>query len=110
MEDKNVSERSTHWGAALAAGIATGLAAGLFIRSKKGQALTEETKKMAVQLQKQLAKKLDQVKDLTREKYEELVDEIVDHYNKTKDLAESELDELKLYLLDQWDDIRSQLK
>jgi hypothetical protein len=112
METKNVAEQrpNHHWAPALAAGIATGLAAGLFIRSKNGQRMTEDAKKMAAQMQKQLMKKMEQVKDLTQEKYQELVDDIVERYQGTKDLAASEIEDLKMYLLDQWDDIRSQLK
>lgn len=94
------------WPVALVAGLAAGLAAGLFINSDKGHQMTDEAKKRAKILQKDLAKKLKGVKKLTKEKYEEIVGELIEHYRDTKDMASDQLDQLKQRLMDQWDEIR----
>jgi gas vesicle protein len=95
-------------GIAFIAGIISGVAAGLFLRSEKGQEITEQASKDAIHLQKQLLKKLKTVQSITRERYEEVVDELIARYARAKDLARSELIDLKEYLMDQWDDIRSE--
>lgn len=110
MEQKpQTQQSSSHWGegAALALGLAAGLAAGLFLRSKKGKELTNDVKKTAASVQKQLAKKLKAIPHLTKEKYETIVDELVGAYQKTAEMAEGELKTLKAYLLGQWEDVQT---
>lgn len=103
-------KHTSHWGKALAIGILTGVAAGLFIHSKKGKALTKETKKLALDLQKQLTRKAKKIVKLTQDKYEGLVDDIISHYNDTKELTGEQLTMLKESLMDKWEDIRGQIE
>lgn len=93
-------------GLAFIVGIASGLAAGLFLRSEKGQELTEQASKDAMRLQKQLTKKMHALQTITRDHYEEIVDEILERYAQTKDLARTELRELRAYLMQQWDEFK----
>jgi gas vesicle protein len=94
---------------ALGAGLAAGIAAVLFLRSDKGQELSEDAKKMAKQLQQQITKKIEAVSDLTKETYSDLVDEILSHYKQAKSLAEDEQVRLKTFLVDQWDDLKERI-
>jgi gas vesicle protein len=95
-------------GLAFIAGIASGLAAGLLLRSEKGQEITEQASKDAVRLQKQLTQKIKTFQSLTRERYEEIVDELIERYADAKKMARTELKELKSYLMDQWDELKNQ--
>lgn len=106
----HAGRRSPAVGVALIAGLVAGVAAGLFLRSEKGQGMTEEAKRRAKRLQRELWRKLREVKELSKEKYEEIVNDLVIQYTQTKALAENELKRLKEYLMDQWDDVREQLK
>lgn len=92
----------------MALGLAAGVAAGLFFRSKKGKELTEDAKKAAMSLQKQVLKKVKTIQHLTKEKYSEVIDELVDAYKKTAEMADGEIQTLKAYLLGQWEDIQSE--
>lgn len=106
----HAGRRSPAVGVALIVGLVAGVAAGLFLRSEKGQGMTEEAKRRAKRLQRELWRKLREVKELSKEKYEEIVNDLVIQYTQTKALAENELKRLKEYLMDQWDDVREQLK
>jgi gas vesicle protein len=103
-------KRSSAAPIALLAGLTAGIAAGLFLRTEKGQQLTEEAKKRAKKLQNNLLEKLRDVKEITQEKYEEIVDDLLMQYAETKSLAAGELKRLRAYLMDQWEDIRDQLQ
>ncbi len=110
MEKKLQSHESSHWGegAALALGLAAGVAAGLFLRSKKGKELTDDAKKAALSLHKQVLKKVKTIQHLSKEKYGEVIDELVDVYEKTAEMADGEIKTLKAYLLGQWEDVQSE--
>lgn len=103
-------KKSSHLGAGLAAGAVLGLAAGLFLQSRKGKELTRDAMKKAQLLQKQVMKKLDESGVLTKEQYEEMVDYVVNYYTKTKEIAAKEIPQVKKYLLSQWKVIEKELK
>lgn len=98
----NAIHKKSHVGAGLMAGAVLGLAAGLFLQSRKGKQLTKDAQKKAMQLQGQLLKKLESAGDLSKEKYESLVDHVLGHYTKTKEIAEKELPEVRKFLLSRW--------
>ena len=98
------------WGAALLAGMAAGLAAGMFLGTDKGHEMTEDAKKQAKLLQKQLAKKMKNLKELSKDKYADLVDDVIAQYQHGKKLADAQVHELKMRLLDQWDNVREQME
>ena len=103
-------KQSSHLGAGLAAGAILGLAAGLFMQSKKGKALTKDAQKQAMDLQKQVMKKLKEGQDLTKDKYEEAVDHVLDYYTKSRQLAKKEVPEARKFLMSRWKGIESEMK
>lgn len=94
----------------IAIGTILGIAAGLFLQTKKGKQFTSDAAKKAQQLQKQVMKKLDQVQDMTKERYEEVVDDMLGYYVKAKDVAKTEVPEVRKYLLSRWRTIEDRLK
>ena len=106
----DVQKKSGAWGAALLAGMAAGLAAGMFLGTNKGHEMTEDAKKQAKLLQKQLAKKVKNITELSKDKYAELVDDVIEQYQHGKQLADAQVHELKMRLLDQWDNVREQME
>jgi gas vesicle protein len=106
---KKKSNSASHLGAGLAAGAVLGLAAGLFLQSRKGKELTKDAEAKAKMLQKQVMKKLEGVGEMTKEKYGEMVDQVVEFYQKSKDVATKEAPAVRKYLLGRWKDIQSQI-
>ncbi len=106
---KKKSTSSSHLGAGLAAGAVLGLAAGLFLQSRKGKELTKEAEAKAKMLQKQVMKKLDGVSEMTKEKYAEVVEQVVEFYQKSKDVAVKEAPAVRKYLLGRWKDIQGHM-
>ena len=103
-------KQSSHLGAGLAAGAILGLAAGLFMQSRKGKELTKDAQKRAMALQKQVMKKLKEGQELTKEKYEEVVDHVIDYYTKSKQLAKKEVPQARKFLMSRWKGIEAEIK
>lgn len=97
-------------GAGIAAGAILGLAAGLFLQSKKGKELTKDARKKALVLQKQVMKRLDDAGEMSKEVYEEIVDDVVKYYGKSKDLAAKEIPEVRSFLMGKWKEIEKAMK
>ncbi len=100
---------SSHMGAGLAAGAILGLAAGLFLQSRKGKELTKDAEKKAKMLQKQVMKKLEAAGEMSKEKYTEMVDQVVEFYQKSKDVATKEAPQVRKYLLGRWNEVKGYL-
>ncbi len=92
------------------AGAVLGLAAGLFLQSRRGKELTKDAQKKAVQLQTKVIKRLQNMEHLTRERYEEVVDDVLEYYAKSREVAKKEIPQVRAYLLSKWKMIESQLK
>lgn len=103
-------KKSSHFGAGLLAGALVGMAAGLFVQSKKGKALRKDIQKKGLQFQGKLMKELKNAKDLSKEKYEEIVDKMLAYYEQTKDIAKSEVPEVRKFLMKNWTEVSKQLK
>ena len=101
---------SSHLQAGLVAGAILGVAAGLFLQSRKGKELTKEAQKKAMQLQMQVMKKLQNVEMLSKETYTEIVDHVLGYYQKTKEVAEMEVPGVRKFLLSRWAEIQKQFK
>ncbi len=110
MTQPSSSKSSSHIGVGLAAGAIVGLAAGLFLQSRKGKALTKDAQKKMIFLQKQVMKKLKQAEHLSKEAYEEIVEDILGFYVKSKELAAKELPQARSFLLKRWKDIQRELE
>ena len=94
-------------GAGLAAGVVLGLAAGLFLRSEKGQELQKDVQQKAKLLQKQILARAEYIDELTEEGYEELVDQVLEAYAKSRRAVQAELPELRKELRKQWKHVRA---
>lgn len=105
MNTANVNQKPL--GIAFIAGIASGLAASLLLRSEKGQEITNRVAQDARELQKQIIQKTKKLKTITREGYEEIVDDLMERYAHTRGVAREELEEFKDHLMSQWDDLRN---
>lgn len=111
MANQSTSKKqSSHLGAGLAAGAILGLAAGLFMQSRKGKELTKDAQKKAAELQKQVMKKLKEGQELTKDKYEEVVDHVIAYYTKSKQLAAKEVPQARKFLMSRWKGIESEIK
>lgn len=103
-------KQSSHLGAGLAAGAILGLAAGLFMQSRKGKELTKDAQKKAMVLQRQVMKKLKDGQELTKDKYEEVVDYVLNYYTKSRQLAKKEVPEARKFLMSRWKGIEAEMK
>lgn len=103
-------QKKSHFGAGLLAGAMLGVAAGLFLQSKKGKQMTKEMRQKANKLQIKLMKELKEAKHLTKEKYEELVDKMMDYYVQTKEVAKTEIPAIRSYLVKSWSQIQKQIE
>ncbi|MEI7512654.1 MAG: hypothetical protein WCK01_04320 [Candidatus Uhrbacteria bacterium] len=97
-------------GAGVAAGAILGLAAGLFLQSKKGKELTKDARKKAMALQKLVMKRIDAAGEMTKEVYEEIVEDVLKHYGKSKDLLAKEIPEVRAFLMSKWKEVESAMK
>lgn len=110
IDPRSEESSSSHVGVGLAAGAILGLAAGLFLQSRKGKELTRDAQKKASQLQAKVMKKLHQAEHLTKEKYTDVVEDVLAYYGKSKDLAQKELPQVRAFLMGKWKSIESELK
>jgi gas vesicle protein len=103
-------KKSSHLGLGLMVGTIIGVAAGLFVQSKKGKELLKDAEKKAAVLQNKLMKELKNAENLTKDKYEEIVDKVTNYYVKTKDVTKKEVPEIKKLMMKKWSAIEKQLK
>jgi len=105
-----MSKHSSHLKAGLVVGALMGVAAGFFLQSRQGKQLTKQAQKKAMELQKQVVKKLGDVSELSQEKYSDVVDQVLAFYTKSKEISTTEMPEVKKFLLSHWKQIKAQLK
>jgi len=96
--------------AGLVAGAALGVATAYYLNTPKGKKMLQQAEKKALELQKKLMKELGKTKKLTKERYNEIVEKLVAYYVKTKDITQSEVPEIKGYLMDKWKTIEKEYK
>lgn len=106
MADK----KSSHFGTGLLAGALVGMAAGLFVQSKKGKQLRKDLQKKGLQFQNKLMNELKNAKDLSKDKYEEIMDKMLAYYEQTKEIAKSEVPEVRKFLMKNWEQVNKQIK
>ena len=105
-----MQKKSSHLGIGMMVGSMVGLAAGFFLQSRQGKQLTKDAEKKASQLQSKIMKKLQDVEVMSKEKYTEVVDEVLAYYEKSKDIAKTELPEVRANLMKKWRSIEAKLK
>ena len=86
----------------MAAGVVLGLATGLFLRSKRGEEMTEEIEEKLKLLEQQIVARLKGAEELTQEVYDEVVDEVLETYGKGRARVKAELPGLRRELRKRW--------
>lgn len=76
------------------AGLALGVAASIFLSSKKGKALKNSAEDVAADFYKQIAPKLKKVKKMSEKEYALFMKNAVTQYGKTKKLSADKAKEL----------------
>ncbi len=75
-------------------GAILGVAAGIFLTSKKGKELTENVKDMAADFYKKIAPKLKSLGRIGEKEYKEFMKEAAENYAKAKDLSSEKAQQL----------------
>jgi uncharacterized protein YpuA (DUF1002 family) len=107
---KDREETGGGWGVPLLAGMAAGLAAGMFLNSEKGVQMTDDARKRAKAIRKDVWQRAQEAGELSREKYEEMVDGLLEQYRGTRDLTAEGLGIVKKHLLADWEELRAELE
>jgi len=96
--------------AGLVAGAALAVGTAYYLKTPKGKKMLHEVEKKALDMQKKLVAELNKQKKLTKENYTEAVGKVMAYYGKTKDIAATELPEVRDYLLSKWKDVEKEYK
>lgn len=96
--------------AAVAAVLASGVAAYYFTQTPQGKNTAKKIKKVAANLGKELAHKVATAKKVSKQHYEEAIEELVDQYTKKKKIAATTADHLKKDLKRNWKEVQAELK
>ena len=96
--------------AGLVAGAALAVGTAYYLNTPKGKKMLHEAEKKALAMQKKLALELNKQKKLTKETYEAAVKKVMAYYAKTKDIAESEIPQVRDYLMSKWKEVEKEYK
>jgi len=83
-------------------GLALGVAASLFLTSKKGKKLTKDMQVVLADFYKGVAPKLKNIKKMGEEQYKEFMEAAARQYGKAKKLSEVKIKELVAQAKDSW--------
>lgn len=112
MRSKHMTDKksSSHLGAGILVGTIIGVAAGLFMQSKKGKGIRKDLGKETVKLQSKLMKELKGTKVLTKKKYAEVVDKMMTYYMTSKEIAKKDAPEIRDFFMKKWASIEAQFR
>ena len=110
MPTEQKGSSQSHLGVGMLVGTIIGVAAGLFVQSKKGKEVRKDLMVEATKLQAMIMKELKKSEVLTQETYEKLVDKVMDHYVLTQEIAKKDVPEVRAFLLKKWSSIQKQFK
>ncbi|MDF1497439.1 MAG: hypothetical protein P1P90_05270 [Patescibacteria group bacterium] len=96
--------------AGLVAGAALAVGTAYYLKTPKGKKMLKDVEKKAFAMQKKLVTELNKQKKLTKENYAEAVGKVMAYYGKTKDIAATEIPEVRDYLLSKWKDVEKEYK
>jgi hypothetical protein len=104
------NEKKHHHGkAALLAGAIFGLAAGIFMSSREGKRMASRLQTRAKEIEGRLRKEFQSRKTATQSAYAESIDQVLAYYLKSKDIAKSEIPQLRSYLLGKWSHVKDEM-
>lgn len=86
----------------LAVGLALGVAASMFLSSKKGKALTNNVKETVADFYKNIAPQLKKIGQMGEKDYHEFMDGAVEKYSEAKKLTKETAKELKDQVKNSW--------
>lgn len=92
------------------AGVALGVAASLFMQSKRGQELKNEVEGYIAEFYMEVSPKIEKIKKMSKKEYEDFMDTALDNYAKAKDLSESIIHDMKEQIGKSWDHFASYMK
>jgi len=84
------------------AGAVLGVAAGLFITSKKGKEIQKDIKQHTADFYKSIAPKVKKIKSMTEEEFKAFMGEAALKYGKAKKLSEKEIKDLTKEVKSGW--------
>lgn len=102
-------EKKSHGGKALLAGAIFGLAAGIFMSSHEGKRMAARLQTRAREIEGQLRKEFMKRKAATQETYVESIDTVLAYYLKSKEIAKSEIPQLRSYLVGKWAHVKHEM-
>jgi hypothetical protein len=101
--------KKSHSGKALLAGAIFGLAAGIFMSSHEGKRMAGRLQLRAKEIESRLRKEFGKRKAATQGAYAESIDTVLAYYLKTKEIAKSEIPQLRNYLLGKWSHVKEEM-
>jgi uncharacterized protein HemX len=96
--------------AGLVAGAALAVGTAYYLNTPKGKKMLHTAEKKAMEMQKKLVAELKKQKNLTKANYEVAVKKVMAYYTKTKDIAATEVPQVREYLMDKWKDVEKEYK
>ncbi|MFZ6015121.1 MAG: hypothetical protein ACOYUZ_02070 [Patescibacteria group bacterium] len=96
--------------AGLVAGAALAVGTAYYLKTPKGKKMLHDAEKKALAMQKKLVIELNKQKQLTQKNYEAAVKKVMAYYAKTKDIAATEVPEVRDYLLSKWKEVEKEYK
>ena len=109
MKKDTPKKQSSHLKAGLMAGALFGVAAGIFMSSKKGKQLAKDLKKHTQDIEGRLRKELMNVKNVGMDEYEDAIDSVLGYYTKSRSIAKTEVPALRRYLVGRWNEVQKEL-
>ncbi len=101
--------KKSHSGGALIAGAIFGLAAGIFMSSHEGKRMAGRLQQRAKEIESRLRKEFDKRKTNTQGAYTESIDSVLAYYLKSKEIAKSEIPQLRSYLMGKWAHVKDEM-
>jgi hypothetical protein len=98
-----------HTGSTLLAGAIFGLAAGIFMSSREGKRMADRLQSRAKEIESRLRREFDKRKTATESAYAESIDSVLAYYLKSKEIAKSEIPQLRTYLLGKWGHVKEEM-
>ena len=92
------------------AGAALAIGTAYYLNTPKGKKMLHNVEKKALEMQKKLVAELKKQKKLTKANYEIAVKKVMAYYAKTKDIASTEIPQVREYLMDKWQEIEKKKK
>jgi len=93
-----------------AVGLALGVAASMFLSSKKGKEMTENVTDTVADFYKSIAPKIKKIKSMGEKEYKAFMEDAADKYSKAKKLSKERGDELMEQVQNSWEHFSKNLE